>query len=407
MRLVDSQTGITDNEAFYQKIFAGQVSRRRLLVSQDPATVFSELLRGFYYGNETLLLDDSLYENEWKQWEGVAVANREPEEHSGKLPDELDDLRSWLSEHPGWGSVSLLTSGTTGKPQRVSHTLESLLRGVKINANQRGKVWGLAFNPTHIAGIEVFLQAFFNDCDLVNLFSLPPERVVELLLEEEVTHLSATPSFYRNLLPSLGQVELPGLERLTFGGERFDPVLVHRLRERFPAARITNVYASTEGATLLVSDTDIFSVPVGLEDSFRISDDKHLLVSQRLLGEFQNNEEWYDTGDRVEEISAEPLRIRFTGRDTDNVNVGGYNVNLAEIEDALRGLHEVREARVIPRQNSLLGQILVAEVVLQEPEVTEQQLREALEKRFQRYMVPRMISIVQELSLSRTGKLER
>jgi len=89
------------------------------------------------------------------------------------------------------------------------------------------------------------------------------------------------------------------------------------------------------------------------------------------------------------------------------VNVGGYNVNLAEIEDALRGLHEVREARVIPRQNSLLGQILVAEVVLQEPEVTEQQLREALEKRFQRYMVPRMISIVQELSLSRTGKLER
>ena len=59
-------------------------------------------------------------------------------------------------------TVSLMTSGTTGRPKLVRHTLESLLGrisrpvGSAMNSEQR---WLLTYQPTTFAGLQVILTA--------------------------------------------------------------------------------------------------------------------------------------------------------------------------------------------------------------------------------------------------------
>lgn len=84
----------------------------------------------------------------------------------------------------------------------------------------------------------------------------------------------------------------------------------------------------------------------------------------------------------------------------------------------------VRKARVFGRKNSVMGNILCAEVVLVKPDggrqtaeggerwtdnglVTEATLREFAAARLQPFKVPRMIRFVDSLATTRTGKLSR
>lgn len=67
-------------------------------------------------------------------------------------------------------TLTLFTSGTTGQPKKIKHSLQNLLRNIKINENQKNLVWGFAYNPTHMAGLQVFLQAIVNGNSLVKYF---------------------------------------------------------------------------------------------------------------------------------------------------------------------------------------------------------------------------------------------
>jgi acyl-coenzyme A synthetase/AMP-(fatty) acid ligase len=292
--------------------------------------------------------------------------------------------------------LSLFTSGSSGLPKQVTHGLAGLGRMLRLGAHHADDVWGLAYNPTHIAGVQVMLQAFFNGNPLVQLFGHPPEVVVGALNTEGITHLSATPSFYR-LLAAAGEVLGAGKVRsLSLGGERCDEVLRARLAAVFPSARIRNIYA--------------FTAPAALSGKVRIEDGQ-LLLAADLLGEFAGGADvvrdgWYATGDTVEVTGANPLRWRITGREREWVNVGGHKVNPAEVEAVLLTYPGVREARVYGRANSVLGQILVAELVA-EPAPDEVEMRSHLAARLQAAKVPRLIKIVAALERGRTGKVKR
>jgi acyl-CoA synthetase (AMP-forming)/AMP-acid ligase II len=179
-------------------------------------------------------------------------------EGQAEQKSEVGDQKSEVAE-AAWADVlhrgariALYSSGTNGTPTCVVHTLESLARAVVVNERHRDDVWGLAFNPSHIAGVQVYLQALANANTIVNLWGIEPAEVVERCAAWGVTHLSATPTFYRLLL-SLEPV-LPAVRSVSVGGESADPRLIARLRTAFPNARLHNIYASTEAGTLLMSD---------------------------------------------------------------------------------------------------------------------------------------------------------
>lgn len=303
--------------------------------------------------------------------------------------------------------IGLFTSGSTGLPKLVWQSVANLARGVRTGVNHAKSVWALAYNPTHIAGLQVFLQALANGCPLVDVFGIDRASVLTSVERYSITHLSATPSFYRLLLP----VERPlgSVRSVTLGGESCDAALLERLRSLFPAARFHNIYASTEAGTLLVADADAFAIASGLEGRVRITDGR-VHVHRSLLGEFAGRgaDEWYDTGDVVEILSEAPLRFRVVARQRDWINVGGNKVNPREVEGVIEQHSAVACARVFGRSSSVVGNLLCAEVVLHpRATVAEPQLREFVGARLQPFKVPRIVRFVAELAATRTGKLSR
>ena len=190
-----------------------------------------------------------------------------------------------------------------------------------------------------------------------------------------------------------------------------DLSLVEKLKEAFPLAKFLNVYASTEAGTILVSEGEVFSIKKGLEGLVRI-DDNQLLIHVSLLGQFQQTDsssvsEWYATGDIVSIESEEPLKFIIQHRANELINVGGYNVNPSEIESILREIEGVIEVRVFAKKNSILGNLIGCDIVRSNCNLTEKAIRNELSGHLQSFKVPRLINFVDEIEITRTGKLKR
>ena len=325
--------------------------------------------------------------------------------HVQKLStDNVDALIQKLQEQSDW-ELTLFTSGTTGIPKKVVHKLSSLTRAVRMSEKHREDVWGFAYNPTHIAGLQVLFQALLNGNTVINLFEASREDVLSLIINHKITNISATATFFRMLLPL--NDEFPTVKKLTSGGERFDSKLSDKLLKAFPNARIRNVYASTEAGTILESRDDTFSIT---DESLCRIIGNELQVHKSLLGEGDEldtkEDGWYATGDLVEVVEQNPIRFRFLHRKNEMINVGGNKVNPYEVEQALETHPLIRQAYVYGKANPVLGNVLMADVVVSD-RVSERDLREFLSPLLQPFKIPRIISFVQAIELTRTGKMKR
>jgi acyl-coenzyme A synthetase/AMP-(fatty) acid ligase len=300
--------------------------------------------------------------------------------------------------------IELKTSGSSGTPKSVSHRLETLTRGVVAAERHRDDVWGLAFNPAHVAGVQVYLQALANLNSMVNLWGIARSEILARCRQWRVTHLSATPTFFRLLLPL--EEPLAAVRSISMGGEAADAGLLERLRHVFPSARIHNIYASTEAGTILAGDGLDLVVPDERARLVRIEEGR-LWLHRSLLADSLHGGEWYDTGDLVEVTGSAPLRLRIAGRVENWINVGGEKVNPQEVESALLAHAEVAAARVFGKKNSVTGNILVADLVARGNPPTEAELRAHLAHHLPSQKIPRLIRFVPRIDLTFSGKVKR
>lgn len=372
--------------------------------AQDLYLIFLNILSAILHNHNLVLLDSDFSEAELHNLdlsEKDLLRSKSVSELYLRSEDELSDE---LQKRQDW-KLTLYTSGTTGIPKKVVHRLSSLTRAVRISEKHKDDIWGFAYNPAHIAGLQVFFQALLNGNSMVNLFEAGREDVLRLIDDFGITNISATPTFYRLLLPL--QDTYQSMRKLTSGGEKFDARLTEALLKAFPNARIRNVYASTEAGTILESKDDTFFIT---DDSLcRIVNDE-LCIHSSLLGEGEEvtakNGEWYATGDLVEIVEQNPARFRFLQRKNEMINVGGYKVNPYEVEQALETHPLVRQAYVYGKASPVLGNVLMAEIVTSGT-VSERELREFLSPLLQPFKIPRIISFVKSIELTRTGKLKR
>lgn len=303
--------------------------------------------------------------------------------------------------------IGIYSSGTTGLPKRFEHSLRSLMRNIKISEKHDKDIWGFAYNITHFAGVQVFLQALMNKNTMINIFDKNKNYANDLLEKYNCTCISATPTFYRNFIfnsRNLNEV----IKYVTFGGEKLNDDLVLKAKEKFPKAIIRNVYASTEVGSLLSGNGEFFMVPDNLKDFIRISKNNHLLVHKTLLIKDNINEEWYDTNDVVSLNSDGSFRI--LNRDSDFINVGGYKVNPLEVEKLILEIDGVLDVVVIGRDNSVLGKILVAnikkDVQFSDIDLKNNIIKE-LKNKLQPFKLPRIINFVEKIKYNRSGKKVR
>ena len=370
----------------------------------DVFSYFVNLIKTLAVNKSLVLLDsdinpseiDGLDESKVNVAESIAPSSFQ------SMDEVVDTVQNSKSE------ITIFTSGTTGQPKKVVHSIATLTRSVRIGDRYKGQVWAYAYNPTHMAGLQVFFQAFENQNTLVNVFNQTRDYVYQQICEKGITHISATPTFYRLLLPFVQAYE--SVIRVTLGGEKSDQHLYDSIMKIFPNAKINNVYASTEAGSLFAAKGDCFQVPEAIKDKFKVVDDE-LLIHKSLLGSsdsFKFTDDYYHSGDLIEWVDESRGLFRFMSRKNELINVGGYKVNPGEVEVSIQDINGVRQAMVYGKANSILGNVLCADVVL-EPGVTltELDIKKVLGAQLQDFKVPRRIKFIEEISLTRTGKMKR
>lgn len=331
------------------------------------------------------------------------------------FPDSVvDDWQAILRSSPG--VISIRSSGTTGSPEVVGHSAHSLLRGIQGGQKHRHDVWGLTYAAETFAFWQVALQAIYNLNPLVDLYRLSPTETLQKIREHHVTHLSGTPSFFR-MLADAGPPST-SVQAVTVGGELCDLRALTAIARQFPAAKIRNVYASTQAGVLLTSDSDLFTIPAHRRPDLRIVA-QELLVSAQLLGrgvQAEADGNFYPTGDLVQVVAGDPdepnspLSFRFVGRRSQLIHVGGYKVSPERVEAAILALIPgVKAVRVYGQANSVTGEIVACDLVMatkgMDAEIAD--FRARLEQQLVTAEIPRFITVVDDIELTATGKLRR
>lgn len=383
-----------NNQSFYYKFYQ----------TNNLFDYFVNLIVALGNNQSLTLIDSSTRSGEIDELKEITV--NEKTTIDNKRFSSIEDLI--FSVLRSTSEVTIFTSGTTGQPKKIIHSISTLTRSVRSADKYKKSVWAFAYNPTHMAGLQVFFQAFVNTNTLVNVFNLQRKEIYKLLIDNDVTHISATPTFYRLLLP-IEQCCLL-VQRITLGGEKSDAHLYDLIQKIFPNAKINNIYASTEAGSLFSASGEFFKLPGELRNKFKVKDGE-LLIHQSLLGKSDSLvliDSYYHSSDIIEWIDEEEGLFKFKCRKNELINIGGYKVNPSEVENLIQSMGGVQQAVVYSKPNSVLGNILCADVKLEQGVLlSELDIKKYLLLKLQEFKIPRRIKFVVDFSLTRTGKIRR
>ena len=97
----------------------------------------------------------------------------------------------------------------------------------------------------------------------------------------------------------------------------------------------------------------------------------------------------------------------FVGRTDDIIKSRGEKVAPREIEDVLYRLPGVREAAVIGVKDPVLGQGICAYVVVDNPELSEQDVLAHCRANLESFMLPQSVQICDSLPKTNSGKIAK
>jgi acyl-CoA synthetase (AMP-forming)/AMP-acid ligase II len=324
----------------------------------------------------------------------------------------------------------LLTSGTTGVPKLVVHTLSTLTGAFRARgAGANGTVWSTFYDIRRYGGLQIFLRALLGGGSFVA--SSEAESTGEFLARagaRGVTHISGTPSHWRRALMSRAAPRIaPRYVRLS--GEIVDQAILDRLRACYPTAAIGHAFASTEAGVAFEVNDGLSGFPASLfgnrgnDVEVKVQDSTLRVRSSRTAlrylggagGSIAGADGFVDTGDVIERRSD---RYYFVGRRGGIINVGGRKVHPEEVEAVINRHPCVQISNVRARKNPITGAVVVADVVsvgaareagdmVVEDEDLKAEILGLCRRSLAAYKVPAIIRIVPSLDITGSGKLAR
>jgi acyl-coenzyme A synthetase/AMP-(fatty) acid ligase len=270
----------------------------------------------------------------------------------------------------------------------------------------------------HIGGINTLFYGLTNGGTVVTVSDRNPACVCRSIDRHRVEVLPTTPTFLNLLLLSgaYQHHDLSSLRLITYGTEMMPESTLARLHETFPGVRFQQTYGLSELGILRSKSREDGSlwVKVGGEGyETKIVDGVLWVRAQSAMLGYLNAENrfddkgWFNTEDAVEQDGE---WLRFLGRTSEIINVGGQKVYPAQVESVLLTMENVLDAVVRGERNPLLGRCVVARVKLQKPEpVLDFKLRMQRHCRGQLapYMVPVKVEITEDQLYNARGKRVR
>ena len=336
------------------------------------------------------------------------------------------------------------TSGSTGRPKGVMvahrHVVQLVCETDYVRFGPGDRV-AQASNASFDALTFEAWGAFLNGATLVGIprdVLLSPAAFRETLREQGITTLYQTTALLNQLSREQPDIFAP-LREVLFGGQAVDADSVRRLIEAGKPRRLLHMYGPTETTAwcsyenvehvaddaLTVSvgrgtgnqriyllDGALNPVPIGVAGEAYVGGDgvvrgyldRPALTAERFLPDpfaAEPGTRMYRTGDRLRWTAAG--KLEFVGRVDEQVKVRGFRIEPGEIEAVLTAHAEVREARVIVREDEPGEQRLVAYVV---GGADADAMREHLRRSLPEYMVPTAFVALDAIPLTPNGKLD-
>ena len=304
----------------------------------------------------------------------------------------------------------LLSSGTTGKPKAILHSVNKLFQKYEYSRKSFKTLAFLLFD--HIAGLDTMLYTFSAAGTLITLDDRSPEEVINKIKEQNIEVLPTSPSFLNILLlyPEFAPQFLSELKIITFGSERITDSTLGKLKERFTdKINILQKYGLTEMGSPQVSSKpddplwikiDQRSTKYKIEDNILYLHSKSSMLGYIFEDHCEKFDGWYNTQDKVE-VDGEWLKI--LGRTTDIINVGGQKVYPAEVESVLLEIDNIKEASVFAVENSIMGRVVGAKLELLEDEKLSElknKIRSYCKDKLEPFKVPVSIQITKSEMVS-------
>ena len=373
---------------------------------------------------DVFLLDGRAESLDWRSWASTFRWSvvLEPGDQASQWEQHGQNDETGSSEQ---GSITILTSGTTGKPKAVRHSWASLMRPVRRTPSPSDARWLLTYQPHLYAGLQVILQSFVNGQTLViPPLGADPNEIARVIVDGKVDHASGTPAYWRRLVLFADRDlwKRVQIAQITLGGEIVDQQILDALHNLFPRARIVHIYATTElGRCFSVSDGKAGFPRSYLDDAqrsvqLRVVDGELQVRSQNAMEGYDPlsevapaiaEDDWFCTGDMVEELED---RVCFVGRKSDWINVGGNKVAPLDVERVVRAVPGVADVRVYPRSSSIAGQLVACDLVVEdtlEPNEVKQRVAEHCLRELRSFQRPRIWRLVDAIGLTSADKVER
>ena len=330
------------------------------------------------------------------------------------------ELRSELSLRlirEGRPGLVLFSSGSTGASKAVLHDLSLILEKFK---KPRAAMTTLAFLMIdHIGGINTLFSVLSSGGTVVATSDRNPDRVCEIIERCKIELLPTSPTFLNLLLisESYRKHDLSSLKLVTYGTESMPQTTLDSIRRVLPSVRVQQTYGLSELGILRSKSKDSGSlwVRIGGEGYETKVQDGTLRIRAKsaMLGYLNapspfDDHGWFDTQDLVETRGE---FVRFLGRRSEVVNVGGQKVYPAEVENVLLQMTNVGDATVAAEDHPITGKIVTARINLldsEAPAAFRRRLREFCRSRLESFKIPARIIIVnQDQFSSRYKKMRR
>ncbi len=339
------------------------------------------------------------------------------------------------------------TSGSTGEPKGVFDSHRNVLHNIRryTNALTIGPDDRLTLlqSPAFSGSVSSLFCALLNGGAAYpfNMGEQGPTRLADLLIRERLTMYHSVPAIFRSVVGTGNR--FPEVRVIRLEGDRASRLDVELYRRHFgPACVLANGLGTTETGLCRQYLIDVDSepgdgiLPVGYpvaDMEVALLDDDGLEVESGERGEIAvrsrylalgywrrpdltsaafgphragDPERLYRTGDmgRLRDDGC----LEYLGRKDFQLKVLGHHVDIADVESALIGLDEVRDAVVATREGPRREAELIAYVVPRDARLLDPgALRGALAHILPRHLIPTRFVRLDTLPLGDNGKVDR
>ncbi|MDQ0273892.1 amino acid adenylation domain-containing protein/non-ribosomal peptide synthase protein (TIGR01720 family) [Cytobacillus purgationiresistens] len=340
----------------------------------------------------------------------------------------------------------IYTSGSTGHPKGVMvphRSVQNFIEGISdaVGFSADESMLALTTISFDIFVTETFLPLAKGASVIMasEEEQLDPTLLSQLILDQKVTYIQATPSRIKGLMmyPE-GEKCLASVKALIVGGEAFPPTLLQRL-QGYDRLSIYNAYGPTEttvwstikNVTLdqqvtigqPIRNTQCYIVdphnrlqPIGIFGELCIAgsgvsqgywNQPEMTAEKFVKNPFGSSNMMYRTGDLVRWLPDG--HIEYASRMDQQVKMRGYRIELQEIEAQLEKMASIQEAAVALHKDSTGDDYLCGYLVWEDSQaaISLETIKAQLLTKLPGYMVPTQFLMLEELPLTANGKLDR